>query len=361
MAERGSLHWITVETVMLCRSWSHVSMEFGGPGGWQPNTQFWTKVTRHYDSLSPPLPRYKSGVAGAPRQKSALFNKWGRMGPILSKFIKHMNFCSANHHSGENLEQETERALDLYEKECGHAFRYMLEYKVFAPYPKWMLDRVGDKEQVDGRAGVAHETPVSVRLGRVTEAAPTCANTDKPIGVKRARRILSQVAQVEKEIAVEEARLVAYVETFSHLAEIGFKTLELLAARNESLDCVNDDLIMMFDTSSLTPELKQAFLLRQKVAMLDVVDRCNAAVERRSVAAAAAAADAVSAAVAAATAAATAAADAAAAAEALLSVATAEAAALAAAAEAENEATQEGFDACAAGRAGGFLGEEVLV
>ena len=87
---------------------------------------------------------------------------------------------------------------------------------MLAPYPKWMLDRVNDKEQADRRAGVAHETPVSVRLGRVREAAPTCANTDKPIGVMRAREILNQVAEVEKEIAVEEARLVAYVETFSH-------------------------------------------------------------------------------------------------------------------------------------------------
>ena len=70
-------------------------------------------------------------------------------------------------------------------------------------------------------ARVAHETPVSVRLGKVREAAPTCANTDKPIGIKRARRVLKQVAEVEKEIAEEEARLVAYVETFSHQAEIG--------------------------------------------------------------------------------------------------------------------------------------------
>ena len=81
------------------------------------------------------------------------------MGPFISKFIKNMAFCTANHHSGENPEQETIRALELYETQNGHVFAYKAEYDVLAPYPKWMLDRVNDKEQADRRAGVAHETP----------------------------------------------------------------------------------------------------------------------------------------------------------------------------------------------------------
>lgn len=71
----------------------------------------------------------------------------------------------------------------------------MDEYKVLAPYPKWMLDsmedaKTGDAEQADRRARIAQETPVSVRLAKVRERAPIIANTEKPQGVKKARKTI---------------------------------------------------------------------------------------------------------------------------------------------------------------------------
>ena len=104
---------------------------------------------------------------------------------------------------------------------------------MLAPYPTWLLDHVGEKEQSDRHARIAQLTPVRVRLGRIKEAAPICANTDKPIGVKKARRTLKQIVEIEKEMEEEEKRLAAYVETFSHQTEIGFKSLDVMAARNE--------------------------------------------------------------------------------------------------------------------------------
>ena len=112
MGERGSLHWVIGETTILCRCWANVSQEYGWPGTSQSSRHLWNKITERYHSLNPPIPTDKNGNP-APRQKSALMNKWKRMGPFISSFIKNVAFALANHKSGESATDGMRRSVDL--------------------------------------------------------------------------------------------------------------------------------------------------------------------------------------------------------------------------------------------------------
>ena len=172
--------------------------EYGGPGTSQTSRKLWSKITARYNSMTPPIPKDKNGNP-APRLKSALMNKWKRMGPFISSFIKNVAFVLANHRSGESAEDDMQRAVDLYNVENKAPWSLMEEYTILEKYPKWMLDKVGATEQSDRRAGISQQTPVGDRVARLAEESPTVANTDKPQGVKKARRTLLELKETEKE------------------------------------------------------------------------------------------------------------------------------------------------------------------
>lgn len=276
MAERSqSFHWVTPESVPLCKCWSHVSMEYGGPGIYQLLPQLWNKITDRYHSSNPSIPRDKNMNTGAPRKKSALLNKWNRMGPFISSFIKHYAFATANHRSGENAEDDVRRAVKAYNDEHKTPWAYMKEWEVLATYPKWMLDTIGITEQANRRAGIHLATPLKERLARIAETSLTVANTDKPQGVKKARQTLKAIRDTEKEMEAEEKRMAAYIENFSHQAEVSFRHDEQCAKRTAMFESTSDDLVLMTDTSRMPPEVFRVFSGRLKVAMDNTLARCK--------------------------------------------------------------------------------------
>ena len=74
------------------------------------------------------------------------------------------------------------RIVKTYNDKNKAPWAYMKEWEVLAPYPKWMLDKVGITQQSNRRAGIHLETPVKERLVTIV-ASPTIADIDKPQGV----------------------------------------------------------------------------------------------------------------------------------------------------------------------------------
>lgn len=211
------------------------------------------------------------------------------MGPSMSCFIKCVSFALANHRSGESAEDDMRRALDRYNEENTAPFSLMEEYEVLAKYPKWMLDTIGDKEQADRRAGIAQETPVAERVRRMAQASPTVANTDKPEGVKKARRTMREIRDTEKELAVEEKRLGEYIEQFSRQAEIQIESLKEQSLLREQLERSSDNNILLTDTSGMSPEKLAVYSLLLKSSMDSIVARSRRDEELNTAAIAAAA------------------------------------------------------------------------
>ena len=155
MAERHFFHWATPESVLLVRCYSFVSNEEGGPGINQQASFLWGNFCNRYHSLNPPAVTDKHGAPGPPRDKQSMINKWARMGGFLSEFLRCTATALANHRSGDNADQDNERALDLYYKKKGHPFAFMEEYLILSVNPKWMLDTAATNEQAARRAGTA--------------------------------------------------------------------------------------------------------------------------------------------------------------------------------------------------------------
>ena len=107
MGERTSFHWVTNETVLLFHSFSNVSNEEGGPSVFQTHPHVWDMVAARYNSFIPPLPTDKSRRTGPPREKATLINKWTRMQPFISHYLKCEVSTLANHKSGESANQDT--------------------------------------------------------------------------------------------------------------------------------------------------------------------------------------------------------------------------------------------------------------
>lgn len=268
-----------------------MSQEYGGPGTSQSSRNLWNKITHRYHSMNPPIPNDRNGNP-APRQKSALLNKWKRMGPFISCFIKHVAFSLANHKSGESAVDDMQRAIDLYNNENRAPWSLMDEYDILKKYPKWMLDTIGDTEQSDRRAGISQQTPLAERVARHAEESPTVANTNKPQGVKRARMTLKELKETEKEMAIEEQRLGTYIGQFSRQAEIQIESHKQQSLRTEQQKNSTDDLILMTDTSRMSPAVLHLFNRRLGIAMDNIDARCRLHEERKAAAAATAEAEA---------------------------------------------------------------------
>ena len=279
--ERRFYHWITDESVLLCQCYCHVSNEEGGPGTSQDGAFFWEKICAQYHSRNPPIITGRNGQANPPRDKQSMINKWGRMGGFFSEWIRSMAFALANHKSGESEEDDFDRASELYVKKKGCKFAFLKEYEVLKVNHKWMINNAGTDEQATGRAGTAHATPLRARLEMVAEAAPTCANTKKPLGVKKARMIKQGLAAADKEIESEERHLSAWAENFAGRKETSLAAIKAAAdrtaanaARTDALLSAQDDSMLLRDTSRMSEPVLAVFLVRQKLAMDRILHRC---------------------------------------------------------------------------------------
>ena len=268
--------------------WGNVSQEYEGPGTSQTLPNLWNKITHRYHSMNPPIPNDRHGNP-APRQKSALLNKWKRMGPFISCFIKHVAFALANHRSGESADDDMKKAVRMYNAENKAPWSLMDEYDILKKYPKWMLDTIGATEQSNHRAGISQQIPMADRVARLATESPTVANTNKPQGVKRARMTLKELKETEKEMAIEEQRLETYIEQFSRQAEIQIESHKQQSMRTEQHKNSTDDLILMTNTSRMSPEVLHLFNRRLGIAMDNIDARRRLHEERKAAATAAAA------------------------------------------------------------------------
>ena len=153
---------------------------------------------------------------------------------------------------------------------------------------KWMLDNSNAEEQAVRRAGIAQQTPVRVRLELVDEASPTCANTAKPHGVKKARILKAALAAQAIEEKELESRLSDWVEHYGRWAEIGKASNEVASERNKKFQVAQDDFMLLRDTSRMNPQVLQVFLMALQEAMVRIVARCRLAKENEIAAAKAA-------------------------------------------------------------------------
>ena len=126
----------------------------------------------------------------------------------MRAYMKCEVFARVNQRSGESADHEAKKAGELWKKNHGpRDFPYMEEYKVLKHFEKWRTDDAHEFSETSRRAGEAQETPVKARLQRVAEESPTSQNTDKPLGVKKARVVQGNLAGVEKAKADEEKKI----------------------------------------------------------------------------------------------------------------------------------------------------------
>ena len=286
------------------------------------------------------------------------------MGGFLSKILKCVAFALANHKSGEDATQDLAHAMEMYKTNEGHDFAYFEEYKILSVNHKWSVMTAATDEQAARRAGISQQTPLRNRLELVAEASPTSLNTRKPLGVKKARKIKAGLAEAQREEAEGEKKMEEWAEKFSARKAIGLAAVKASTDRIEVMESFADDLMMLRDTSLIPAEMLEPFMIRRALGVQRILKRSRVAAAAHVAAAEAEAAGVIAAEVAAAAAeiAVAEAAAAAVAAEATAAFAAVVAAAASeAAAEAEAIATQDAFDASAAGRAGGFWGDEEYV
>ena len=268
-------HWRTPESVRLCQCYSNVSNEEGGPGSSQRLEFLWEKICNRYHSTNPPVVTDRNGNPGPPRTKQQMITKWRKMSGFLSAYLKALCMARASHKSGESAQQDIERAEELYFVSKKAKFTLQLEFAVLEVNQKWMLDNAGAEEQAACRAGIAQQTPMKARLELVDDANPTCDNTAKPFGVKKARSLKAGLAAQEAEEAALEARMKHWAEHFGQRAAIGHASNEVASERNEIFQAAQDDFMLLRDTSRMPPEVLRVFQMAQRAAMKRIVDRCE--------------------------------------------------------------------------------------
>lgn len=146
---------------------------------------------------------------------------------------------------------------------------------------------MGDTEQGLRRAGISQQIPVRDRLERDTEASPTLANATKPRGVRRSRKQIMEKKEAEKEDTVLEKKLSAFLQTFPHQLEMGNNIIRQHRMRTEAMKSASDDLVLMADTSRMSPEILRVFRMRQQEATDNIIARKRFAREQGTAAAAA--------------------------------------------------------------------------
>ena len=271
-------HWISKESVLLCVCWGNVSGELTGPGISQNMTHLWNKITDLYQTSNPPPLQDKAGnLTGEIRQKSALYNKWGRMGPFISEYMSCLSIAEANVRSGESTAQTQKRAVDQYNIGKKKPWSLQKEYEALEHLPKWLLDRVGHKNQAERTDGTTLAAPVQEALTRMRAEAPTVANTGKPVGIKKARRNVREMKVVEEERVDEAKKLKEFMETFIKSAAQTDRALQLEMQKNEELAATTDALILFAEVENLSQESAAIIQASKIVAKQRMVERCRVA------------------------------------------------------------------------------------
>ena len=275
-----NFHWISTERVLVCQCWANVSTQLTGPGISQSSENLWNKITDLYQTSNPPAVQDASGqVTGEARQKSSLYNLFKRIGPLISCYISCLGFAEANQRSGESTTMTQKRAVDAYNEQHKKNWHLQEEYEVLKDLPRWLLDRLDHKKQADRTDGTDLNRPVQEALKRMTAATPTCANTAKPVGIKKARRNVAEGKIIDAEKVDEEVKLAAFMETFTKRAQQTDRAHQLELQKNEELAATTDALILFADVEGLSQETRDIIMLSKKHAKKRVIERCRIADE----------------------------------------------------------------------------------
>ena len=116
---------------------------------------------------------------------------------------------------------------------------------------------------------------MKARLELVDEANPTCDNTAKPFGVKKARSLKAGLRAQEAEEAALEARMKHWAEHFGQRAAIGHASNEVASKRNEIFQAAQDDFMLLRDTLRMPPAVLEVFQMAQRAVMKRIRDRCE--------------------------------------------------------------------------------------
>ena len=254
----------------------------------------WVKITNKYHEPNPPppIPRDAKGRQCVPRDLNSLQSKWQRIKPMITSYMKYEMLALANPASGESMSQTEQKALKAYRTAKSKDFPFLTTYRILKNQPKWKLDVEQHRALAAQRNGTAQQTPLATRLARQQESAPTVASTDKPQGVKRARRTMVEFAAKEKEEAKNENMLTAYLEAFQKRAAIGYSVMGEGGKRTAAIQYnvvvqqeINDDALIGKDTSNMGEDEKTYFQIRKQHVIARLLAKDHQILKERAAAA----------------------------------------------------------------------------
>ena len=283
---KKALHWINEEVDRLGRIWCAVSTERGGPGTGQKYDGMWKKIhyKYHNDLPPPPVPRDSAGRECLPRNCDSMNSKWKRTRTMMAKYMKCHMIALSNPQSGENSDGVELRALGVYKRTERSDFAHLTTYKVVKDQPKWRLDVEQLMRTVRDQTGAAVQSEEAdqaerERIERGVPKTPTSVGTNKPEGVKRARRTMAEMAGKAKEVVKEEAALSQYLDALSQRKQLGITIVAEGRDRTRAMQEKVDDDLMRTDTTDMDEKTARWFELRKKHALKRLEEQDRIATE----------------------------------------------------------------------------------
>ena len=149
-------------------------------------------------------------------------------------------------------------------------FDHISTYEHVKDQPRWRLYN----EEIDALARKAKDVvapTVREKIQRQMITGVTAASTDKPEGVKKARRSqLELVAKIAEEVQ-EEAVMIAWMEVQTDRKRIAKRVLEASWGRTRAMQDKVNEKAMRTDLDGMTGDELQYHSLRKKHAMQDIL------------------------------------------------------------------------------------------
>ncbi|XXQ32281.1 No apical meristem-associated C-terminal domain-containing protein [Plasmodiophora brassicae] len=181
---RGT-NFTDAEDVQLVRSWLNVSQD-PATGTGQSKETFWERVEVHFCNNT---------TSGA-RTARSLQTKWGTVQRDVSKFVGSYASVNALDESGTNEEEQTEKALKLYQQTHpkNAQFAYLHCWRVLRTVPKWQDLR----HRPESNNTPSKELRQLDSNGDIVEVDTTSSSQGRPIGVKAAKALKSLMKTITK-------------------------------------------------------------------------------------------------------------------------------------------------------------------
>lgn len=235
----------TGEEMQLCRSYLVIGKD-AVTGTGQKSGTFWERIEKHYNE----------NTSGAQRSLRSLETKWRTVGAECSKFVAAMATARAIPRSGENDDDEIERALKVYstlnddsdkenepsnsnKKKSKAAFKLLHCWRILEKEPKWQTFRDPKPADDDG---------VSASV-----VAPTASGMERPTGNKAAKADAKSTAAMET--------------TYKRIASATVQTARASAKRVKLMEEANNMALFTIPLANLDATAQRYFTMRRSMVL----------------------------------------------------------------------------------------------